>query len=80
MNYYRLSFNKITVPDPLGAPLHRQWDWYDFVCVAQNRDEAKDHGRKIALDNGVTFVDAIRLPRVVGAVQINREPAFRKVP
>lgn len=79
MNYYRLSFNLITVPDPLNKPLARHWEWFDLICVAQNRDEAKDHGRRVAEDRGVQFVDAIRLPKVVGAAQIDREPAFQRI-
>lgn len=79
MNYYRLTFNHITTPDPVNRPLYRHWDWYDLICVAGNRDEAKDHGRRVAEDRGVRFVDAIKLLKVVGASQINREPAFRKL-
>lgn len=78
MNYYRISFCKVTVPDP-ERPLHRHWQWYELVCVAQNKEEAKDHGRYVARDRGVDFVDAIRLPRVVGTVLINRDPPFREI-
>jgi hypothetical protein len=79
MNYYRLTFKKIT-PSAPARPLHRHWDWYDLVCAAKNRTEAVGHGKHIALDHGVTLVDAIRLLRVVGAAQINREPAFQRLP
>jgi hypothetical protein len=80
MNYYRLTFNRITIPNPDREPLNRHWDWYDVICVAKNRTEAVDHGQHIAMDHGVKFVDAIKLLRVVGAAQINREPAFQKLP
>lgn len=80
MNYYRLTFNRITIPNPDKEPLNRHWDWYDLVCAAKNRTEAVGHGQHIALDQGVKFVDAIKLLRVVGAAQINREPAFQRLP
>lgn len=79
MNYYRLSFNRVTVPDPDNHPLDRHWEWFDLICVAQNRTEAKDHGRRVAEDRGVRFVDAIKLLKAVGAAQINREPAFQRI-
>lgn len=79
MNYYRLSFNRVSVPDPVNQPLDRHWEWYDLICVAQNRDEAKAHGLRIAEDRGVKFVDAIRLLKAVGAAQVNREPAFQRL-
>lgn len=79
MNYYRLSFNRVTVPDPANYPLDRHWEWFDLICVAQNRDDAKDHGMLVAENRGVKFVDAIRLPKAVGAAQIDREPAFQKI-
>ena len=78
MNYYRLSFCKVTTPDP-KRPLARHWQWYELVCVAQNKEEAKDHGRCVADDRGVKFVDAIRLLRVVGAALIDRDPPFREI-
>ena len=28
MNYYRLTFNRITIPNPDKEPLNRHWDWY----------------------------------------------------
>lgn len=80
MNYYRLTFKLVTVSDPVNRPLDRKWEWFDFICGAPNRAEAKEHGRKIAFERRVEFVDAIKLLRVVGAAQINREPAFRKLP
>ncbi len=80
MNYYRLTFNRVTTPNPINEPLRRHWDWYDLVCTAKNRTEAVDHGQHIAEDHGVTFVDAIKLLRVVGAAKINREPAFQRLP
>jgi len=80
MNYYRLTFNRVSCPDPLNKPFYRVWNWYDLVCAAQNRAEAKAHGLHVAHDMEVKFVDAIKLLRVVGAAQINREPAFQKLP
>jgi len=77
MNYYRLTFKRVTVPDPANRPLDRKWEWFDLICEAQNRDLAKAHGQHVAADRGVDFVDAMRLLRVVGAAQINREPAFQ---
>ena len=44
MNYYRLTFNRVTVPNPDKEPLNRHWDWYDLVCAAKNRTEAVGHG------------------------------------
>ena len=79
MNYYRLTFNRVTVPNPDKEPLNRHWDWYDVICVAKNRTEAVDRGQKIAEDRNVKFVDAIKLLRAVGACYINREPAFQKI-
>lgn len=80
MNYYRLTFKRVTVADPVNRPLDRKWEWFDLTCQAQNRGEAKDHGRHVAHDQGVDFVDAIKLLRVVGAAKINREPAFQRLP
>lgn len=79
MNYYRISFNRITVPDP-ERPLHRHWDWYDLICQAQNYEEARDHGKQVASVEGVTYCCAMRLRKVEGAAQINREPAFQRLP
>ena len=79
MNYYRLTFKKITTPDP-ARPLHRQWDWYDLICGADNLTLARDHGCDVARDQDVDFVCAMRLLKVVGAAQINREPAFQRLP
>lgn len=79
MIYYRLTFNRVTTPDPVNAPLARHWDWYDLICLAQNKEAAVDHGRRVAEDRGVQFVDAIRLLKAVGAAQIDRTPAFQKL-
>lgn len=78
MNYYRLSFNRVTTPDP-AKPLHRKWDWFTLVCQAENRTLAKDHGRHVASVEGVEFVDAMRLLKVVGAVEIAKCPGFHKL-
>ena len=75
-HYYRLSFKRVTVPNR-DRPLDRKWEWFDLVCAAENRQLAKDHGHDVARDQGVDFVDAMRLPRVVGMVLIKREPAFQ---
>ena len=79
MNYYRLTFKRVTTPDPHNYPLDRHWEWFDVICTAQNKDAAMDHGRRIAENRGVQFVDAIRLLKVVGAAQIDRTPAFQKL-
>lgn len=78
MNYYRLSFNRITIPDAAN-PQIRNWEWFTLVCQAENRSLAKDHGRHVAADNAVRFVDAIRLPKVIGIVEIAKSPTFRKI-
>ena len=80
MNYYRLTFNRVTTPNPDKEPLRRHWDWYDVICLAKNRAEAVGHGQHIAMDHGVKFVDAIKLLRVVGAAQISRNPFFQRLP
>lgn len=81
MNYYRLSFNRVTVPDK-SKPLHRHWEWFTLVCQAENQTLAKEHGQHVAFDkgDGIKFVDAIRLLKVVGAVEIEKCPGFHKLP
>lgn len=79
MNYYRLTFNLFTTPDPVNRPLLRHCEWYNLICMAQNKTAAVEHGKRIAEDRGVQFVDAIRLLKAVGAAQIDRTPAFQKL-
>jgi hypothetical protein len=78
MNYYRLSFCKITAPDP-AKPLSRLWEWFALVHQAETRGAAKVHGLLVAADQNVRFVDAIRLPKVIGIVEIAKNPIFRKI-
>lgn len=76
MNYYTLSFNKITEIKP-GI---RQWDWYLLHIVAPNRKAAKQHGEHVASVEGVKFVDAMRELKVVGIVKFNKMLGFHKLP
>jgi hypothetical protein len=78
MHYYRLSFKKVTTPDP-AKPLHRKWKWYSLVCQADNLTLAREHGQHVAYDKGVDYVDAIRLLKVVGIVEIDKCPGFHEV-
>ncbi len=78
MNYYRISFNRVTAPDQ-SRPLYRHWDWYDLICQAKNYDEARAHGLYVAADHDVDYCCAMRLTKIEGLAQINREPAFQKI-
>ena len=78
MNYYRISFNRITTPDDT-RPLYRHWDWYDLICQAQNYEEAREHGLRAAQDHDVTYCCAMRLTKVEGVTLIAREPAFQEI-
>ncbi len=79
MNYYRISFNRITTPDDT-RPLYRHWDWYDLICQAQNYDEAREHGLRVAEDRNVNYCCVMRLTRIEGAALITREHAFQEIP
>lgn len=79
MNYYRLTFNRITTPDP-ARPRYMEWHWYDLVIEAENRTFAVARGRREARAHGVTFVDAIKLFKAVGAAHIKKGYVMAPLP
>lgn len=76
MRYYRITFSK---PVNMNGPKWNwSYDWYDLVCTAQNADEAREHGKKVAADNGLLYCCTYNLPRVEGLGLIQRSPALQK--
>ena len=78
MNYYRLSFKRVTTPNPAKPDL-RHWDWFSLTVLAPNRSVAKDHGKHVASVENVDFVDAIRLLKVIGIVEFNKLKGCHKI-
>lgn len=78
MNFYRITFNRITRPDP-EKPLHRHWEWFDLIYPARNYEEAREHGRAVAEEQGVNYSGTIRLLHVEGAALVHKRPGFQKV-
>lgn len=77
MRYYRITFSKVI--NPSDTHWNWQYEWYELICTANNADEARDHGKKVAEDNGLRYACTYNLTPKYGKNAINRTPAIQRI-